>query len=124
MQYDVGYGLPDNILSDRRRATAITLPYDEAAFVVTEMPYLEVDPDAWEHDIEERITCPSGILLCVCLLMIVEYAADAPLWLKNTAYGHSPYDFHIDDFHENLIQPSRIPAMRRQGTCGFAERNS
>lgn len=40
--------------------TAITLPYDDAAYIVTEMPYLEVDPDAWHDDIEERIMCPGG----------------------------------------------------------------
>ncbi len=40
--------------------TAITLPYEQAAFVVSEMPYIEVDPDAHEHDIQERITCPEG----------------------------------------------------------------
>ena len=40
--------------------TAITLPYDDAAFIVTEMPYLEVDPDGWHEDVEERITCPGG----------------------------------------------------------------
>ena len=40
--------------------TAIVLPYDDAAFIVTEMPYLEVDPDGWHEDIEERITCPGG----------------------------------------------------------------
>ena len=40
--------------------TAITLPYDDAAFIVTEMPYLEVDPDGWHEDLEERIICPGG----------------------------------------------------------------
>ena len=40
--------------------TAITLPYDDAAFIVTEMPYLEIDPDGWHEDLEERIICPGG----------------------------------------------------------------
>ncbi len=40
--------------------TAIILPYDDAAFIVTEMPYLEVDPEAWQEDVEERIICPGG----------------------------------------------------------------
>lgn len=40
--------------------TAIVLPYDDAAFIVTEMPYLEVDPEGWHEDIEERIICPGG----------------------------------------------------------------
>lgn len=40
--------------------TAIILPYDDAAFIVTEMPYLEVDPDGWHEDLEERIICPGG----------------------------------------------------------------
>ncbi len=46
--------------------TAIILPYDDAAFVVTEIPYLEVDPDGFEqNDAEERITCPSGHIFYV-----------------------------------------------------------
>ena len=40
--------------------TAITLPYYDAAFIVTEMPYLEVDPDFWDEDQEEPIICPEG----------------------------------------------------------------
>lgn len=40
--------------------TAVTLPYEDAAFIVTEMPYLEIDPDEHSHDVKERITCPEG----------------------------------------------------------------
>lgn len=41
--------------------TAIVLPYDDAAFIVTEMPYLEIDPEAcWHEDQQDRITCPEG----------------------------------------------------------------
>lgn len=40
--------------------TAIRLPYEEAAFIVSEMPYLEVDPDTDECDPLERVTCPDG----------------------------------------------------------------
>ena len=40
--------------------TAIVLPYDDAAFIVTEMPYLEVDPEGWHEDIEERIGLTDG----------------------------------------------------------------
>ena len=40
--------------------TAITLPYDDAAYIVTEMPYLEVDPNFWDEDQEAPIICPEG----------------------------------------------------------------
>lgn len=45
--------------------TAITLPYDEAAFVVSELPYLEVNPDAYGHEVDKRITCPEGHIFYV-----------------------------------------------------------
>lgn len=40
--------------------TAITLPYEEAAFIVSELPYIEVNPDAYPHEVDERIACPEG----------------------------------------------------------------
>ena len=40
--------------------TAITLPYYDSAFIITELPYLEVDPEFWGEDVEARIVCPEG----------------------------------------------------------------